>query len=130
MLAGGERLAVTPTREWRLQKAKSPDPGSPTTPIAFGVFADPVAWRVEPRVFISLAFDGTRLAPVWPLGDQVGGQGAAQFGRDNCKNPGMIFSVFRSMPLLKGLDSVVTGIRYKQAGSNEPSPRHKPSKTG
>jgi hypothetical protein len=112
-----------------LQKAKSPDPGYPTTPIAFGVFADPVAWRVEPRVFVSLAFDGTRLAPVWPLGDQVGGQGAKQFGPDNRKNPSMILRVFRSMPLLRALVSVEADFHHEQAAPNGPSPCRTPLKT-
>jgi hypothetical protein len=41
-----------------------------------------VAWRVEPRVFVFLALDGSRLAPAWLPKDQVGGQRAEQFGPD------------------------------------------------
>jgi hypothetical protein len=31
--------------------------------VAFRKIAEPVAWRVEPRVFVFLAFDGAPLAP-------------------------------------------------------------------
>jgi|ERR1035437_2329301 hypothetical protein len=73
-LAGRGRLSVTFTGEWHLQKAKSAEPGYPTTDIAFRMISESVAWRVEPRVFVFLAFDGAWLAPAWLLGDQVGGQ--------------------------------------------------------
>jgi hypothetical protein len=93
------------------------------------MIADPVACRVEPRVFVPLAFDGTRLAPAWPLGDWVGGQGAEQFGPDNCKNPSMILRLFRSMPPRTEHVSVGTSFHCKQAVSNRPSPHVTPSRT-
>ena len=62
----------------RLHKAEAPEPGYPTADIAFRKTAEPVAWRVEPRVFVFLAFDGTRLAPAWPLGEKVKVEGRMQ----------------------------------------------------
>jgi hypothetical protein len=35
--------------------------------------------RVQPWVFVLLAFDGTRFTSVRPLGHQIGGQSAEQF---------------------------------------------------
>lgn len=32
--------------------------------IGFRMIAEPVAWRVEPRVFVTLAFDGAQRAPI------------------------------------------------------------------
>jgi hypothetical protein len=46
--------------------------------IGFMKLAEPVAWRVEPRVFVALAFDGTRLAPAWPLGAWENAEGRWQ----------------------------------------------------
>lgn len=92
------------------------------------MIAEQVAWRVEPRVFRFPAFDGTQLALAWPLGDQAGSQGAKQFGPVNCKNPGMVFRVFRSMPLLRGLVSVEAGFHHKRAALNRASPCRTPSK--
>jgi len=87
-----------------------------------------VACRIEPRLFAFLAFDGARLAPAWPHGDRGSGQSAEQFGPGNCKNPSMVFRVFRAMPLLRGLVSVEAGFHYKQAAFEGPSPCRTPSK--
>jgi hypothetical protein len=55
--------------EWRLHEAKSREPGDPATDIPFRRVTEPVAWRVEPRVFVLFAFDGARFAPglAWSL---------------------------------------------------------------
>ena len=43
--------------------------------------AEPVASRIELRLFVLLAFDGARLAPAWPLGEKVKVEGRMQKGR-------------------------------------------------
>ena len=54
---------------WRIHKAKAPEGGHLETDIPVRLIARPVAWRVEPRVFAILAFDGARPTPIlaWRL---------------------------------------------------------------
>ncbi len=62
-----------PTGEWRLHKTELAQTGPGAARVTFEMIAEPAAGCVEPRVFVFLAFDGARLASVWPLGDQIGG---------------------------------------------------------
>jgi hypothetical protein len=66
--------------EWRLHKAELAQPGGLAANIALGMIAEFVARRVEPRVFVLLAFYGAGFASAGALGDQIGGQNGEQCG--------------------------------------------------
>ena len=70
---------TTPLGEWRLHKAESAQPGLLPAGVSLRVIPEFAAWRVQPRVLRTLAFDGARFAAIRALGNQIAGQRYQQF---------------------------------------------------